>query len=330
MKVLKLLGRSLLAVGKAITYGWVVAIITIIKQLIVAIKLHCQWEKLPHPVRNGWANCLTTNHPSYHRADPCIYDQYYLQSLGLPVTWDNPDIDILLNGVPVNEHELLPSTEYEVRARIWNNAYDAPVFGMQVEFSFLSFGVGTTSTPIGITFVNVGVKGSASNPAFTSIPWITPPTPGHYCLQAKLDWTDDANPNNNLGQNNTDVVPAQSPAHFEFQLRNAFERPANYTFVVDTYSPAPMPDCGSVTLPVARSARIKDVVARYRAMNFSVPAGWAIVITPDSVALLPDEEQTIQVDITPPAGFTGLQPFNVSAFADKQFAGGVSLNVTKA
>ena len=31
-----------------------------------------------------------------------IYDQYYLTGLGLAVTWDNPDIQLYLNGSPVS------------------------------------------------------------------------------------------------------------------------------------------------------------------------------------------------------------------------------------
>jgi hypothetical protein len=35
------------------------------------------------------------------------------------------------------------------------------------------------------------------------------------------------------------------------------------------------------------------------------------------------------VDITPPAGFSGQLPFNINAFAEGIFAGGVTLTVTK-
>jgi hypothetical protein len=331
MNLVKFIGQVLLYFGKSLAYGWILAIIEITKGFIADIKRYCAWEKLPHPVRNGYADCITVSHPSYHRPDPCIYSQFWLTKLGLPVSWDNPDIDLLRNGVIVNKHDLLPSTEYEMRARIWNNSYDAPVIGMQVEFSYLSFGVGTTSTPIGSRLVDVGVKGGPNHPATASIPWITPPVPGHYCLQVKLDWIDDANQDNNLGQSNTDVVAAQSPAHFSFQLRNAFAIPRNYTFTIDTYAMLPVPDCGTVTISKeSRSARIRDVVARYRAMNFGVPAGWAVAISPDTILLAPGDEQTIQVEVTPPAGFTGQLPFNVNAFADGWFAGGVTLTVTKA
>src|SRR5260370_37118498 len=49
----------------------------------------------------------------------------------------------------VSSSLLMPGTTYEVVAQIWNNSIDAPVVGMPVAFSFLEFGVGTTSVPIG-------------------------------------------------------------------------------------------------------------------------------------------------------------------------------------
>jgi hypothetical protein len=330
MNGLKLIGQVILYFLKAITYGWILAAIAVVKRFIKAIKDRCAWAKLPHPVRNGWAKCSPIRHPSFHRPDPCIYDQYYLMQLGLPVTWDNPDITVWKNGVQVPQHSLLPSTEYEVQAQIWNNSYEAPVVGMPVQFSYLSFGVGTTSTPIGQTLVNVGVKGGPDYPALTRVPWITPSTPGHYCLQVKFTWFDDANPNNNLGQSNTDVVPAQSPAHFTFQLRNAFKKAARYTFKIDTYTPLPIPDCAKASLPTdTQAARIRAVVARYQSMNFNIPTGWNVAVTPEAVELTPGQEVTIQVDASPPPGFNGQQSFNVNAFADGIFAGGVTLAATK-
>jgi hypothetical protein len=105
--------------------------------------------------------------------DPLIYDQYYLMSLGLPISWENPDISIWLGGAPVAPSGLESDTTYEVVARIWNNSIDAPIAGLQVVFSYLSFGVGTQSNPIGQTTVNLGVKGGPDQPAFAFMPWTT-------------------------------------------------------------------------------------------------------------------------------------------------------------
>jgi hypothetical protein len=326
MNVLRFIYQVIVALVRATTSGAVLGLIEIARRFRDAIKAWLERKRLPHPFKNAADKCVTVRHTSFHRPDPCIYSQSYLMKLGLPVTWDNPDIILLRNGLPVPENEILPATQYEIEATIWNNSYDAPVVGMPVEFSFLSFGVATTSTAIGTTLVSVGVKGSTSHPARTRIAWLTPPTPGHYCIQAKLVWVDDVNPENNLGQNNVDVALAQSPAHFDFTLRNGFAREQRFTFTVDVYTPLALPECPATPSPQElRTARIRRMVELHKSRDFSVPAGWTVAIQPDAVALAPGQEVTVQVDVTPPAGFAGEQPFNVNAFADGKFAGGVTL-----
>lgn len=73
---------------------------------------------------------------------------------GIAVTWDNPDIQLFaigpsgaLTGIPSNG--LKAATEYEIQAIVHNGSTIAPAIGLPVEFSFLTFGIGTTSTPIG-------------------------------------------------------------------------------------------------------------------------------------------------------------------------------------
>ena len=84
-------------------------------------------------------NCQHLPPHIYRRPDPMIYSQPYLLSKGLAVTWQNPDIHLELSGVPVDSSDLKPNTTYDVIARIWNNAIDAVVVNMPVDFSFLSF-----------------------------------------------------------------------------------------------------------------------------------------------------------------------------------------------
>ena len=67
-----------------------------------------------------------------------IYDQYYLMSLGLVVSWQNPDIQILRNGVPVaSAYDLEPATTYEIVATIWNGSTSGVISGMPVSFSLI-------------------------------------------------------------------------------------------------------------------------------------------------------------------------------------------------
>ena len=204
--------RSVLAsFVRTILYGWVLSLWKLLKLL----RHHRPPPKRPEhrPTQSG---CVRVDHPALVRPDPLFYSQRYLMAQNLAVTWDNPDITLFKAGVPVNSAELEPSTTYEVRARIWNNSLEAPVIHMPVRLSYLDFGIGTEPILIGSVNIDVGVKGSVEQPSFASLLWTTPPTPGHYCLQVLLDPVEDLEPANNLGQENTNVVAAHSPAVFQF------------------------------------------------------------------------------------------------------------------
>ncbi len=331
MRLLRFLFLSILELLKGVTYKWILSLIALIKSLLKAIKNLCARHRLPHADKNATnEDCGTIHNPSFHRPDPLIYSQRYLQQLGLAVTWDNPDIVLKQGGVIVSEGNLLPDTDYEIEATIWNNSYDAPVVGLKVDFSFLSFGAATTLNFIGTTFINLGVKGGANHPAHASMLWRTPPA-GHYCLQVALTWADDLNPANNLGQNNVNVVAAHSPAIFTFQLRNDTDKQQTYTFLVDTYTLPELKDCRE-QIDVRRNLderwkRIQDVHNRN---NYPVPAGWTVTTAPAEVSLLPGEEVDIEVSLNPPGSFTGIQAFNVHAmFRNGKYAGGVTAYVSK-
>jgi hypothetical protein len=262
--------------------------------------------------------------PAFVRPDPLIYAQYYLSRLGLAVTWDNPDIELRLNGVPVSSSLLEPGTTYEIVARIWNGSATAPVVAMPVHFSYLDFGIGVVSIPIGSTQVDLGVKGGPKHPAYASIPWTTPTTPGHYCIQVLLDPVDDTNRLNNLGQENTNVGKAHSPAVFTFTLRNDTRRERVYRFEVDSYTPGQPDPCedrqGDAAVTRAR-------LARHRRGTQPVPSGWQVQIDPVTPSLAPGVSIPIKVSVTPPNGFVGSQSLNVNAFYDSDLAGGVTLTV---
>ena len=169
--------------------------------------------------------------------------------MGLSVTWDNPDIEIFRGGVPVAPFALLPATDYDVRIRVWNGSYDAPALNLPVALSYLSFGIGVSSTAIATGKADLDVKGGPLEPAFTSIPWKTPPLAGHYCLQALLIWPDDANPDNNLGQKNVQVGTAHSPAVFDIQVHNDAGIARAFTFEVDQYVIPPLAPCSDQASP---------------------------------------------------------------------------------
>ena len=196
--------------------------------------------------RDRGGACITVSPAVLKRADPLIYAQYYLMKQGLSVTWDNPDIQLFRGGVPVAPFDLLPATDYDVTVRVWNGSYDAPALNLPVALSYLSFGIGVSSSAIGTKKADLDVKGGPLEPAFTTIPWTTPPLPGHYCLQAQLVWPDDANPDNNRGQKNVQVGKAHSPAVFDIQVHNDADVRRTFTFEVDEYTIPPLDPCRAI------------------------------------------------------------------------------------
>jgi hypothetical protein len=308
---------------QTLLYGWVTALRDLWR--IICKLLRRWWDRQCLGEKATPQHCVPINNPAFVRPDPLIYDQYYLTSLGLAVTWDNPDIQLYLNGVPVSSSQLQPGTTYEVVAQVWNNSTEAPVVNMPVAFSFLEFGVGTVSVPIGSTRIDLGVKGGPNCPALARMLWTTPTTLGHYCLQVLLQPVDDTNTQNNLGQENTDVGTAHSAAVFKFALRNNTALPRGYEFAVDAYAPGPPPPCnGSGNPEEDRRARL----ARHRRGSQPLPAGWTVKVDPETPSLAPSESTLVTVTATPPVGFTGNQTINVNAFRAARLAGGVSLTVT--
>jgi hypothetical protein len=271
------------------------------------------------------------SHPAFKVPDPLIYSQEYLMSLGLGVTWDNPDIvlrtittDENVLSVDVPSSALQPDTEYEIVAQIWNGSPDAPVVDLPVSFSYLAFGIGTESFPITDpqqpVFVTLGVKGGPNHPAFAVAKWRTPSAPGHYCIQVKLDPVSDANYGNNVGQENTQVVAAQSLAELTFPLRNNTGQQAMIRLEADTYVLPDLPACG-------RNGKPAFDPKTHAPALYPVPPGWLVDINPTNLLMEPEQEQVIEVRIESPPGFAGTQAFNINAFTDWRFVGGVTLRV---
>jgi len=289
------------------------------------------------PPRGGC--CLQLPGTVYVRPDPMIYDQYYLMAQGLAVTWDNPDIQLYdMLGNPVSPYGLTPGADYQVVARVWNNSYSAPAAGLPVYLSYLSFGIGITSTPISATTTNLGVKGSSSCPAYANFIWRTPSTPGHYCLQALLVWPDDANPNNNLGQKNTQVGSFQSPAEFSIAVENRATVRRQFDIEVDMYQLPALPPCSDQPPVRANEGRYAESRARWAAAlrtqgygMFPVTAAWKVSVSPNALELEPQETANIAVSIEPASGtFIGTQAFNIHGFATpptgpRALVGGVTL-----
>jgi hypothetical protein len=335
MRFLRQLGAFLLAILRALLFGWLPALLELLRAGWRRLRACLDRGRLPGRLKKtATSRCIKISDPAFKRPDPTIYDQYYLMSQGVAVTWDNPDIHVEQGGLTVPAHALQPDTLYDVVARIWNNSTEAPVVGLPVDFSYLSFGIGTQSHPIGQTAVDLGVKGGPHHPAFAKVPWRTPPAAGHYCVQVSFSWLDDLNPNNNLGQTNTNVVAAHSPAEIAFELRNDGRSRRRFRFEADGYAIPPPPPCAErrPAPPAPAGARLAPgtvtaVPERHRRQGVALPDGWTITFTPPEPTLAPGEQITVRASVDPPAAFHGRQPINVHAFDAKGLAGGITAYV---
>jgi hypothetical protein len=239
--------------------------------------------------------------------------------------------------VAVPSAALQPDTEYEIEARIWNNSTEAPVVGLPVSFSYLSFGIGTQSHPLpGTVNVDLGVKGGPDHPAFARHRWRTPAIPGHYCIQVQFAWPDDLNPANNLGQENVQVEAASSPANFTFTLRNDTERRLAYRFEANAYAIGSPPTCEGREAERRRAGKrtvrdpLNHIPAAHVRGTHPLPPGWRVAFTPPQPELGPGEDVPVHVAVTPPDEFRGRAPVNVHALHGDTLAGGLTLYVEKA
>lgn len=325
-------------------------------ELISLIRRRCQIQRRGkdlRDVRRGrplrcTPRCAVVRPDVYKRADPLIYSQFYLMEQGLAVTWDNPDIQLFEGGVAVSSSSLNADTVYDVVATVYNNSTDAPAVGMPVEFSYRSFGVGATLTAIGTTVIDLPVKGSPQHPARAAIKWHTPAVPGHYCLLVRLVWPDDANPKNNLGQENTNVGLATSPAVFAFPVRNEDMIRKRIHMTADAYVIPAKISCRQKPTKKDSDKRYstqkrRDIFippseekadwtfarVRHDPKAFPIPAGWAVDIQPAEFELGPGAAQHVKVSITPPNDFGGDRPFNINAMYGAVLLGGVTLTVKK-
>ncbi len=163
---------------------------------------------------------------------------------GLSVTWDNPDMWITLpDGTPVASHALQPATDYLVHARIHNASFD-PALGTAVRCLYRPYSFNSPDrVPIEV------LPDGSERVVVLHIPpwqsevavfrWMTPPTPNqHWCLQAECNHPADKNPNNNLGQENTQVLGGSSGSQVQTGARlfNPTDRTMRARVTIDQYA----------------------------------------------------------------------------------------------
>jgi len=154
--------------------------------------------------------------------DPWIYSHNDRSTWDDPtdeIVWDNPDINIKLNGVTVssmNQNEI-----HDIEVTVHNRGSDSEI-PTTVTLYYAPFGGGVSWTPIGDYPVNPEHEG-------TDLAYFTlnPPIPFSACLKVVLDHIDELPENtiNNIGLENIDVIQMSSPGERSFLIGN----PTNYT-----------------------------------------------------------------------------------------------------
>jgi hypothetical protein len=192
---------------------------------------------------NKTRHCLEIPPHVKRKPDPCLYSQFYLMALGIAVTWDNPDIQITLpDNTPVPSHDLAANTQYVVHATIHNASFN-PAIGTEVRCFYRPWSFNDPSrTPVEINpdgtekviILHIPAWGSR----IAKFNWRTPNVAdAHFCLQVECQHPDDANPNNNLGQENTNVHSAKPGEKVSIKtlLLNPHREPRRIRFRADAY-----------------------------------------------------------------------------------------------
>ncbi|WP_395373521.1 hypothetical protein [Marinicella sp. W31] len=224
---MSLLTQKARVVFSALPREFIAGLWRLILTLIIAFLylLKFIWERLRFkdkckaPEWPKEARCCHVPEQVKRKPDPCIYSQAYRMSQGLSVTWNNPDIDITLpDGTLVDSSTLQPDTDYRVKARISNASFD-PALATSVRCYYRPWSFNSPDTtpvelnPDGTEAVRI-VHISPWQNATAEFTWRTPKEAGHYCLKVECRHPDDINPNNNIGQENTNVVAAAAGENF--------------------------------------------------------------------------------------------------------------------
>lgn len=282
---LRLLLKILVALPAEILAGiWRLVLILLLAILSLLRFLWCLLLRLfgrSCEERGEREKCLEIPQHIKRKPDPCLYSQFYLISLGYSVTWDNPDIVITLpDGTAVNSYQLLPDTDYLVRAQIHDASFD-PALATEVRCFYRPW---SFNSPDRIP-VEVNPDGTEKvvvlhippwDLRIAEFKWHTPDTPGtHYCLQVECRHPDDSNPNNNLGQENTQIIDAAPNAAFQTEalLANPLERARIIRVFADQYRIGE----GDIQLTLA-----KRVLPMRRRANFD--AIHRLMVTRDAAA----------------------------------------------
>ena len=106
------------------------------------------WHIIAHSRKTPCGDpCVEVPGHILHKPDPCIYDQFLLMAMHLPVTWDSPDVRILLGSLEQNTYDLTAGTTYNVEITVHNSSRLKAADGTSVDVGWIEFGAGPDASP---------------------------------------------------------------------------------------------------------------------------------------------------------------------------------------
>ncbi len=297
---------------------------TILRRCRRILRLRLGKERIPR------LDCMHPPSRVIDLPDPFLYSQFYLRTLGLPVTWDNPDIRILADGQEVYTYDLLPDTEYRAEITVHNNSAK-PAPDTRVQASWLEFGVGgsiAASHPICDRAISLPSRGQPGEPAKVLTTWRTPTEPGHYCIEVQLSHPMDGNSGNNRGWNNT-VVKRARPGQavlLDIPVWNAFPVAGYASMELQGAASQVQLRLDSYTLRLPPEEGDRGVESFFG----HVAARWNAEIDRTALRLQPGhgpENAALRMTVPAEAPVGTCQLFNVSGAVKGRPVGGVTLIV---
>lgn len=287
------------------------------------------WRIVTNDRKTG-DHCVYFPERIINRPDPCIYDQFLLMQLGKPVTWDNPDIALFRGGVEQYTFDLEVDTTYDLVVTVHNSSQEKPAAGTEVTIRWIEFGAGAqVSHPVANLAVDVPAWPGV---ATVEVPWRTPTTPGHYCVEIELWHPEDGNPANNLGWNNTVVKEAASEVEIPIRIFNRWLEGAPVTQAAANRGDRRPPPWNLVELTfdsyVFRDASGDEVDPDK--MFAARPPAWPARVEPRTFHFRPEETyRDVFLIVDAPSGPGPGERFNVSARQGDAPIGGVTVTVER-
>jgi hypothetical protein len=276
--------------------------------------------------RKGGDPCVYFPERVINRPDPCIYSQFLLMQLKQPVTWDNPDIALFKDGVEQYTYNLTVDTTYDVAITVHNSSAEKEALGTKVAVRWIEFGAGgLVRHPIDDLVANVGRYPAT---AVVSTTWRTPATPGHYCIEVELTHSDDGNPTNNLGWNNTQVLAAHSEAKTAIRIFNRHvSGPPREQLAMDRRGRVPW-NLVEINFDSYVFHDAYGDEANGDVMFAPRPPAWPARVEPRIFHFAPDETyRDVELVVDAPDGHGQREHFNVTALQGGAPLGGVTVAV---